>query len=97
MIGQAVAVIAPDTGPLHIASMTSTPAIGLYANSNPERTGPYLWQRYVVNKYPEAVLAATGKSSEKLAWGYRLKDAANMARISVDDVTSMLDQVFIDL
>ena len=35
------AVVAPDTGPLHIARALETPVIGLYGHTNPWRVGPY--------------------------------------------------------
>lgn len=34
-------VIAPDTGPLHIARALEVPVIGLYGHTNPWRVGPY--------------------------------------------------------
>jgi heptosyltransferase I len=34
-------VIAPDTGPLHIARALDTPVIGIYANTDPTTEGPY--------------------------------------------------------
>ena len=34
-------VIAPDTGPLHLARALETPVIGLYGHTNPWRVGPY--------------------------------------------------------
>jgi len=34
-------VIAPDTGPLHIARALGTPVIGLYGHTDPHRAGPY--------------------------------------------------------
>ena len=34
-------VIAPDTGPVHIARALETPVVGLYGHSNPWRVGPY--------------------------------------------------------
>ena len=39
-------VIAPDTGPAHMAVTVGTPVVGLYAHSNPKRTGPYLYPQY---------------------------------------------------
>lgn len=35
------AVVAPDTGPLHIARALGTPVVGLYGHTNPWRVGPY--------------------------------------------------------
>ncbi len=34
-------LIAPDTGPLHIARALGTPVIGLYGHTDPRRAGPY--------------------------------------------------------
>lgn len=34
-------VIAPDTGPVHIARVLDVPVIGLYGHTNPWRVGPY--------------------------------------------------------
>jgi heptosyltransferase I len=47
-------VIAPDTGPLHIAHAMGVPVIGLFGHTNPWRVGPY--QRFrdlVVDRYTE--------------------------------------------
>jgi len=42
LLEQATLVVAPDTGPAHMAVTVGTPVIGLYGHSNPGRTGPYL-------------------------------------------------------
>ena len=34
-------VLAPDTGPVHIARALDVPVIGLYGHTNPWRVGPY--------------------------------------------------------
>jgi heptosyltransferase I len=34
-------VIAPDTGPVHIARALRVPVVGLYGHTNPWRVGPY--------------------------------------------------------
>ncbi|MEO5511251.1 MAG: glycosyltransferase family 9 protein, partial [Longimicrobiales bacterium] len=43
LIDSCALVIAPDTGPVHIARALSTPVIGLYGHTNPWRVGPYRW------------------------------------------------------
>ncbi|WP_139150720.1 glycosyltransferase family 9 protein [Halofilum ochraceum] len=91
VLGRADLAIAPDTGPLHIAAAAGTPVIGLYATSNPWRTGPYRWREWVVDRYPEALAAETGLHPEDTRWGRRVRDPAAMQRISVDDVTARLD------
>jgi len=47
-------VVAPDTGPLHIAHALDVPVVGLFAHTNPWRVGP--WRRFhdlVVDRYTE--------------------------------------------
>lgn len=47
-------VVAPDTGPLHLAHALDVPVIGLFAHTNPWRVGP--WSRFrdlVVDRYTE--------------------------------------------
>jgi heptosyltransferase I len=36
-------LIAPDTGPVHIARALGVPVIGLYGHTNPWRVGPWRW------------------------------------------------------
>ncbi len=85
--------IAPDTGPAHIANAVGTPVIGLYATSNPERTGPYRWREITVNRYPDAVDAEFQQKPEDLPWGKRVRSPEAMALITVEDVTTRLDGV----
>lgn len=93
VLAQARAAIAPDTGPAHIANAVGTPVIGLYATSNPERTGPYRWRDWCVNGYPEALREETGLTPEQARWGRRVRDPEAMARITVADVAQRLDQL----
>jgi len=86
-------VIAPDAGPAHLANAVGTPVLGLYAATNPDRARPYNWPQYVVNKYPEAIRDKFGKPVEALPWGTRVRDSGTMQRISVADVTAMLDTI----
>lgn len=85
-------VIAPDTGPAHMAAAAGVPVIGLYASSNPLRTGPYLSQQYVVNKYPEALRRYSNKTVETAKWGERVRHPDVMDLISVEEVKAMLDK-----
>ncbi|TDF36460.1 lipopolysaccharide heptosyltransferase family protein [Alteromonadaceae bacterium M269] len=87
------AVIAPDTGPAHMATVVGTPVIGLYAHSNPRRTGPYLDQQRVVSVYEEAVQNQHGKPWQSLAWGVRAKGENLMQGISVGQVKAKLDEL----
>ena len=93
LLERADALIAPDTGPIHIASALSTPAIGLYASSNPARTGPYSGRHWVVNRYPQALRRYARREINEVAWGARVRHPDAMRLISVADVTEKLDQL----
>lgn len=84
-------VLAPDTGPAHMAVSVQTPVVGLYAHSNPKRTGPYLYQDYVVDYYQTAITQQQGKPPEHLRWGIRAKGGNLMANISVAQVLNKID------
>lgn len=93
ILARARALLAPDSGPAHMATAVGTPVIGLYACTNPERARPYLSADYVIDKYPEAVRAKFGRGVDEVRWGTRVRDPGTMARITVADVTAMLDKL----
>jgi heptosyltransferase I len=93
VIEAADVLLCPDSGPAHMATATGTPVIGLYATSNPDRTGPYLSRNLVVNAYPDAVGRFMGKSPDKLHWGQRVRDPRAMDLIRLKDVNARIDQV----
>lgn len=93
LLGHANLVIAPDTGPAHMAVSQQTPVIGLYGHSNPQRTGPYLSQQYVVEVYHHFLNQQQGKSADELPWGKRVKGAHVMEAITTDAVIGMLERV----
>jgi len=86
-------VLAPDTGPAHMAVTVGTPVVGLYAHSNPARTGPYLYQDYVVEVYHQNLLEQTGKTAQQVPWGTRVKGDDLMSQITIDSVKTMFDHV----
>jgi heptosyltransferase I len=86
-------VVAPDTGPAHMAVTVGTPVVGLYAHSNPKRTGPYLYPQYVVSAYESAIQQQYQESSANLPWGTRAKGKDLMMQISIAEVKKALDRV----
>ena len=96
LIGEASLVLAPDTGPTHMATIVGTPVIGLYAHHNPARTGPYLCRDYVVSVYQELVEQETGKPLAELSWRTRLKDPEAMAKITHEQVIAAFDRLCAD-
>lgn len=93
ILEQAQAVIAPDAGPAHMATAVSTPVIGLYAATNPDRARPYLSADFTVNHYPEAVQHKYGKTVAEMPWGTRVRDEGTMDHITLKDVIAMLDKL----
>ena len=92
LIERATAVLAPDSGPVHMASTVGTPAIGLYATSNPARTGP-VDPRWTVNVYEQALDAFSGTTVRNVRWGQRVRDPGAMDLIKVEAVVSRVRQV----
>ena len=93
VLGRASLVIAPDTGPAHMATTQGTKVIGLYAHSNPRRTGPYNDLDSVVSVYDQCIQQQTGKPWQKLPWGKRAKGKDLMALIEVETVIEAIDKV----
>jgi heptosyltransferase I len=94
LIAAADLLICPDSGPAHMATAAGTPVLGLYATSNPDRTGPYLSRDLCVNRYPDAVRQYLGKDVSDIRWGRRVRHPAAMALISVEDVFGKIDEFY---
>jgi len=93
LLSRAAALLAPDSGPAHMATMVGTPVIGLYATTNPERSGPYLSRQWCVNAYPQAALRFRRRPAEKLPWTEKIEDPGVMDLIEVAQVTAKLDEL----
>jgi len=87
------ALVAPDTGPAHVGTMAGIPVIGLYATSNPLRTGPYNSLQWTVNRYPENLERYCGQTVDQAPWGKRVRHEQAMAAITVEDVVERVDAV----
>jgi len=94
LIDTADLVICPDSGPAHMATAFGTPVLGLYATTNPDRTGPFISRDLTVNRYPDAARKYLGKPIETLIWGQRVRHPDAMDLITVDDVAGKVDKFF---
>jgi len=94
VLARADCLLAPDTGPVHLAGAVGTPVVGLYAVAPPELSGPYLCPDLVVNRYPEAVRTILGQDPQSVNWTTRVHRGEAMRLIEVADVLSKLAQVF---
>jgi heptosyltransferase I len=90
-------VIAPDTGPAHMANAMGTKVIGLYACTNPQRTGPYNSLDICIDKYAEAAEKFLHKANaDELPWGKKIEQPGVMELIIVNEVIEKLNQLVKD-
>lgn len=94
IIHNAAMVIAPDTGPGHMAALVGTAIIGLFACSDPQQTGP-VTQHYLINQYPAAVKQHYSNQND-VPFGTRIKDQQCMRLITPAMVLEKVAQVLAD-
>jgi len=92
LLEQSQCLVAPDTGPAHMGTVAGIPVIGLYATSNPLRSGPYNSQSMLVNTYPATLQAYNGHSLEQAKWGERVRHPDAMATISLAAVIEQVER-----
>jgi heptosyltransferase I len=93
LMSRATALLTPDSGPAHMATMVALPVIGLYAATNPERSGPYLSRRWCVNAYDAAARQFLDKPADQLHWTKKIELPGVMELITVDAVVGKLDEL----
>ena len=94
VLARADCMLAPDTGPVHLANAVGTPVVGLYAVAPPELSGPYRYPELTVNRYPDAVRTILGHDPRTLAFATRVHRGEPMLLITVEDVLSRLARGF---
>jgi len=90
--GGEFASLGPDSGPVHIANALGTKVVGLYACTDPERSGPYSDRRFTTNHYDEAARRFLKKPAEALPWGKKVEFPGVMELIGVDEVADCIDR-----
>jgi heptosyltransferase I len=93
LLGRATALVTPDSGPAHMATMVGTPVVGLYAATNPARSGPYLSRLWCVDAYAQAARKFRRRAPEKVPWTEKIEHRGVMDLIEVDQVTGKLDEL----
>ena len=93
LLGAASVLLTPDSGPAHMATMVGTPVIGLYAATNPLRSGPYFSQASTVNCYPEAARMFLHKEPAALPWSTKIERLGVMDLITPARVIAALDSI----
>lgn len=94
LLKRADVVISPDSGPAHIANAVGTAVIGLYASTNPERSGPYNSRDLCVDRYADTARIYLNKDVTELAWNKKIEREGVMELIEVGDVIEKLKVYF---
>jgi heptosyltransferase I len=94
---RATLLVTPDSGPAHMATTVGTPVVGLYAATNPARSGPYLSRQWCVDKYDTAARRLLGKPAAELPWTTKIERPGVMDLITPDDVIKKLHSVLVSL
>ena len=94
---RATILLSPDSGPAHMASAVGTPVIGLYAATNPARSGPYLSRQWCIDKYDAASRLVYGKPASEIPWTTKIERPGVMDLITPDEVIRKLHSVLLML
>ena len=84
-------LVTPDSGPAHMATTVATPVVGLYAATNPARSGPYYSRPWCVDRYEQAALKFRGRPASELPWTEKIEEPGVMDLVTVDDAAERLD------
>ena len=93
LLARATVLLAPDSGPAHMATMVGTPVLGLYAATRVARTGPYLSRQWCIDRYEQAALRFRGRTAEQLPWAHKIEEPGVMELIETEDVLQRLDEM----
>ncbi len=94
---RATLLMAPDSGPVHMANAMGCRVLGLYACTNLARSGPYSDQRWSTDHYAEAAERFLHRPAHTLPWGKRIEFPGVMDLCSVDEVVALFDACAADL
>jgi heptosyltransferase I len=92
LLERADIVLSPDSGPVHIANAVGTRVIGLYACTDPRRSGPYSDLRWTVDRYAEASEILLARPASELRWGTKIEREGAMELIDVAAVVDAFDR-----
>jgi heptosyltransferase I len=88
---RATLLVSPDSGPAHMATTVGTPVIGLYAATNPARSGPYYSRNWCVDRYEAAARRFRNRAAAELPWTAKIEEPGVMDLITPADVIERLD------
>ncbi len=97
LLQRADIVLSPDSGPVHIANAVGTRVIGLYACTDPRRSGPSSDLRWTVDRYAAAAQALLGKPASALRWGSKIERPGAMELIELEVVVDAFERCAADI
>jgi len=97
ILHNALFLVSPDSGPAHIANAVGTPVLGLYAATDPQRSGPYHSRHWCIDAYAKAAEKFLNKQPSQLKWGRKIEVPGVMSLIEVDEVISKVDEMLAEL
>jgi heptosyltransferase I len=97
LLSRSTALLSPDSGPAHMATMVALPVIGLYAATRTARAGPYYSRQWCVDKYDAAAQKYFGKPAAQIPWTTKIESNGVMDLIGVSEVTAKLDALMASL
>jgi len=90
LLTRATVLLTPDSGPAHMGTAAGIPVIGLYAATNPARSGPYHSRHWCVDRYAAAARRYLKRDPQQLPWTQKIERPGVMDLIGVDDVRERL-------
>jgi len=90
-LGRARLLVTPDSGPAHMATSLGVPVVGLYAATNPARSGPYFSRDLCVDRFDAAARRFLGRPAQELPWRTKIERPGVMELITADAVLEQLE------
>jgi heptosyltransferase I len=90
-LARARVLVTPDSGPAHMATSLGVPVVGLYAATNPARSGPYFSRDLCVDRFDEAARRYLGRPAAELPWRTKIEHPGVMDLIEPAEVIAQLE------
>jgi heptosyltransferase I len=91
LLARVDAVVAPDTGPMHLAVALGTPTVALMGYTNPARVGPWRFRELMVDAFHDAGEAPDPRRPPRPGRTGRIQPAAVLERLERALRTSKLE------
>lgn len=93
LLRQARLLITPDSGPAHMGTVADIPVLGLYAATDPARSGPYHWRDHCANAFAQAAQQFRSKAATELRWGSKIEEPGVMELLHPQAVCAAADAI----